>query len=38
MYVPYVIAKDCSWYSISALDLSLGNEEEGASRTILTKR
>jgi alcohol dehydrogenase (NADP+) len=32
-----VIAKDCSLYSISALNLSLGSEEDGVSRTTLTK-
>ena len=36
-YVPCVIAKDCSSYSISALDLSLGSEEDGVSRTTQTK-
>jgi AraC-like DNA-binding protein len=38
MYVPSVIAKECSLYSISASDLSLGSEEDGASRTTLTKK
>ena len=36
VYVPCVIAKNCSLYSISALDFSLGSEESGASRTTLT--
>jgi len=37
VYVPSVIVKDCSPHSISALDLSLGSEEDGVSHTTLTK-
>jgi alcohol dehydrogenase (NADP+) len=37
VYVPSVIVKDYSPQPISASDLSLGSEEDGVSRTTLTK-